>query len=446
MVNPTIVISEGNPIALFQLNGFSQSAAGTVKEKKVTPPRDTAMQSNEWSNWGDNNDYPNTIITAIAKNGALEQAIQLKRDAHLGKGLVVYTEKISVDGTSYDYQIVEDPKLFEFFSNSNLDEEYFTLVDGHWVHFNYYPELIPSIDKSIIAKVNFRDPAICRVSKRNATSGKIEKLFLSYNWPAPDEKEIATIPALDPNNAVEDLREKLKSSAATSFYLPVLYNTRGRAYYNECYWHGLLDGWLSIGNDIPNAVKMLIKNQMVLKFHVQINYGYWEKKYKGWGTLSNKEREAHISETLEMMNKFLRDIDNYGKSLISFYEYDSINAKDIREDIKITPLDNKMQDLKYITDFQKNANGEVLFGVGADGTLIGQTSPGGSEAGSGSNKREAMWVLHQLLEPHRRLTINPWWNVVKAFNKWPLEWKLGVRKMDTSQTLNQSKDKNQEQI
>lgn len=445
MVNDkAFLVTEGTPIAMFELKGFKQSAAGTVAApKKVAPPDEKTLSNSEWSIWGDDNKYPQTIIDTVAENGALQQALSIKRDAHLGKGLVVYTEKISPEGDVHDYKLISDSKIDDFFAYSNLDERYFSLVDGHWLHFNYYPELLPSKDGKKIAAINFRDPATCRVAKRTAT-GKIEKLFLSYNWPHPDTNEYSTIPALDINNPLLDL-EKTDLRGKT-FYLPVLFNTRGRAHYNECYWHGLLNGWLSIGNSVPTAVKQLIKNQMVLKFHVQINYGYWEKKYKNWATLADKDRELRISETLELMNTFLRDVDNYGKSLISFFEYDAMSAKDIREDIKISPLKNQLEDLKYITEFQTAANGEILFGVGSDGTLIGQHHPGGSESGSGSNKREAMWVLHQMLEPHRRLTINPWWNLVKQFNKWPLEWKLGVRKMDTSTTQNEDKSKNNEAI
>lgn len=429
MVNP-IYVTEGTPIAIFNVDGFNQLDSGAIQQSNSIPPPEVDTRSQEkYSFWGNNNQYPDEVVIAVAKNAALQQALQIKRDAHIGKGLIVYTEKVAQDGKTLDYKIVSDSRIDDFFGYSNLDTQYFSAADAHWLHFNYFPELIPSRDNKSIAAINFRDPHTCRVGIRNK-KGLIEKLYLSYNWPYPNKtNEMTDIAAINIFDPIKSTIEKL--AKGKSLYLPVHYNTRGRAHYNECYWHGLIAGWLSIGNAIPTAVRQLIKNQMVLKFHVQINYGYWEKKFKGWATLSQKEREEYVAAELTMMNTFLRDVDNYGKSLVSFFEYDPLNVKDIRKDIIIEPIKNQMEDLKYITEFQQSANAELLFGVGTDGTLIGQHSPGGSEAGSGSNKREAIWVLDQLLEPHRKLTIDPWWNVIKSVNKLPREWKLGVRKPES---------------
>jgi hypothetical protein len=439
MVNKGLHITSGNPIAVFQLE---MPLEGTRKSQKIESPNSDQNFSDKYAYWGENNNHPQLIVAAAAKNGALEQAIQLKRDAHVGGGLIVYTETVDTDGKTLDYKVIQDQKIDDFFGYSNLDNQYLSLADGHWMHFNYFPEIIMSKSGEEIAAINFRDPVTCRVGLRE--KGAIPKLYLSYNWDVgePENDDLESIPAINPFMPHLDLKSR-KPKGNQTFYLPTLLNTRGRAHYNACPWHGLLDRWLDIGNQIPTAVKQMIKNQMVLKFHVQINYGYWVKKYKGWDNMTDKAREAIINEELDNMNNFLRDVDNYGKSLISFYEYDSLNSKDIREDIKITTLDNKLKDLNSIMEFQKAANGELLFGIGMDGTLIGQHSPGGSEAGSGSNKREAMWVLNQLLEPHRKLTINPWWNLVRDFNKWPKEWKMGVKKMDTSQTLDKNPTKSQ---
>ena len=77
----------------------------------------------------------------------------------------------------------------------------------------------------------------------------------------------------------------------------------------------------------------------------------------------------------------MSDTENAGKAFISYFRVDGLDQKTQVPDIKLTALDNKLQDLKYITEFQRAANSEVLFGIGLDGTLVGKTAYGGSESG-----------------------------------------------------------------
>ena len=64
------------------------------------------------------------------------------------------------------------------------------------------------------------------------------------------------------------------------------------------------------------------------------------------------------------------------------------------EEWKIEPIDNtKFKDGAHISDSQA-ANSEIVTALGLTPALLGGHLPGGSETGSGSNKREA-FTIHQ---------------------------------------------------
>lgn len=429
-----LYVSPGKPVALFSI------ANGPLKAS--APPEH--YESTKYYPWGDNNAYPQDLITAVNKNPVIGRALAFKKESHIAKGLQLYKEVIAEDGKTVEVQLVKDPEVEKFFQYSNIEMFINGIVDDHYLHGNYFPELIFDKAGKKIAMIARRDPAHCRWEVMDKRSLKINNLHFSYNFPDPKETPL-TIPALDPIFPVADLNDK-PVKKAKSFALRINYNTRGDVYYNKPEWHGLIDGWLSISNSIPIAVKSLLKNQMLLKWHVEIEYNYFSRAITGFAQMSKKDQDAAISAHLQQMNDFLTDTENTGKAFLSYFRLDSLDQKTPVPDIKIAALDNKLGDLKYITDFQRSANSEVLFGLGIDGTLFGQNSPGGSESGSGSNKREAMWINQQLLNLHRTLTIAPWWNVVREFNEWPSEYKLGFREIDTSQTIDKNPSKTTEQI
>lgn len=418
---------------------FSLSSMAPVSKKTPPPPLNTSSEN--WAMWGTDNNEPAQRVETVSKNAVLGSALEFRKAAHIGNGLLVYEERIGDDGTITKIP-VKDERIDKFIQNSNLHQVYENIVDDYYLHANYFPELIGASRNNEIVAINRRDPVYCRW-ERIVEGKEINYLFFSYNFPNPTEKKVLKIPALNNRHPYWHLKNEIKNIAGKSYILPMRSHTRGQVYYNQGWWHGLEDGWLEIANDIPLAVKSIMQNQMILKWHIQINYSYWNKVHDNWDNLSEKQKEEKIQETVTNMNNYLTDTDNAGKSFISFFTRSEINEKDMLQDIIITPLDNKLKDLKYITEFQNAANSEILFGIGLDGTLVGQNSPGGSESGSGSNKREAMWINQQLVAAHRRKTIEPWWSIVRDFNGWPSEWKMGIREIDSSQTLDKNPSKTQ---
>ena len=435
MIDGGIFVTSGKSVAVFQLNGM-----GNVMPKMTTPSDDTNRGSKDWELWGDNDQYPADVVTKVDKNPVLSRSLLFRKEAHIAHGLVPV--KKNTDGTM---QPVDNKEITTFFANSRMPLFYNGLVDDYYLHKNYFVEVIMSKDGKKIASVNRRDPVHSRWGRMPENKDHVTDFYFSYNFPNPQKKPLR-IEVLNEFQPVKQLKERGHAALkGKSFIIRVPFKTRGQVYYNKPEWHGLLDGWLSISNSIPVAVKSLMENQMLIKWHVEIEAGYWERKFSDWATLTKTEQEERIKGHLQIMDDFLSDTENAGKAFISYFRVDGLDQKTQVPDIKLTALDNKLQDLKYITEFQRAANSEVLFGIGLDGTLVGQNSPGGSESGSGSNKREAMWVNQQVSNLHRTLTTSPWWDVVAEFNGWYGEH-LAHREIDTSQTIDKNPDKTTDKL
>ena len=85
--------------------------------------------------------------------------------------------------------------------------------------------------------------------------------------------------------------------------------------------------------------------------------------------------------------------------------------------LKITAVDNKLKDGAYLQDTSAG-NQEILTAIGVDPSLIGAGIPGGKlGAGSGSDKREAWFILSALMKTNRDTTLEPF-EFIQEYNGW----------------------------
>ena len=141
----------------------------------------------------------------------------------------------------------------------------------------------------------------------------------------------------------------------------------------------------------PHFLKKAYKNQITWKWHVQIPYSYWEKKYPS-KDYSAKEREAAIQKYMDSVEQNLCGPDNAEKPIFSHYAVNEMNGR-IEEEWKIKPLENKYQGSDNLP-VSAAANSEILFALMVNPNVLGAGMPGGTYAGNqgGSNIREAFLV------------------------------------------------------
>lgn len=446
MRNDTIVTNGANIFTLLGVPNFSKNTPKMRVKRSLKPSRLSTSDLKKFMSeknivyWGEDNLLPQNVKEKAAQIPLLLRALKFRSQAHYGMGLQLYKEE-GIEGKLVKTPIVNES--FEDFSyHSNLTITQQRLIsDWEWFR-NIFIEIILNKEGTKIVKINRLNAMFCRYEKLSDDTQQPGYLYYSSKWGCNiSDTEIKKIPILDWDSPIEDLQDEMRrKSRLRRFILPIKIEELDHIYFDWAFWTSILDSWGQVSAQIPFLKQALMKNQMVLKFHIKIPYSYWTNKYKDWNNPSvydDDKRRKIIADTLDEMNSFLTDTDNYGKSFISHYGADPMNPTKTSEEWKIEPLDNTklLADGAHTTD-AKTANGEIVTAVGVDPTLLGGFLPGGSEAGSGSNKREAFNILQAELFPDRQITTY-WFEHVKRFNQWPQEWRIGYKNLET-QTLNEN--------
>lgn len=440
-----IVYEKGSP-AIYHLDGVSGLSSGNNEVVSKTRVPVVNEGTKKWSDWGDDNLFPLNVDTDIRQNAIVTRGLEVLIQTHFGKGVQTYIEEPTEEGKLIK-KIVFDQTIDDFFKQSNIKRLIPQLIYDYVWFRNIFPELIFDKGGSKISLIKRQDPIHCRWEKTD-NKGNIKNLFISTKWPDPKDVEFEIIQALDvdfPLMDLNNLKIENKIKAGQSIVMPVRTNTGGNIYYDKTPWDAIRTQWLPIATNVPKMKLALLENQMSIKYHVKVPYSFWERKYgeSEWAGYTKSVQSNLIKEWRVKLDKYLMGIENTGKSFISFYDRDMLNNK-IYDEIIIEVIDDKMADKKWLTESQA-ANSENLFAIGVDPTIIGQSSPGGSEGGSGSNKREAFAIL-QALQGIPRSMVFSVLELVRDFNGWNPKIQFGHIDLDTSQTIDKNPTGKQTQL
>lgn len=414
------------------LSGVPNAVASKYRYNPVPTNENT-----DWSNWGEDNMFPSNVDEDVRKNGIATRALEILIQAHFGKGFYTYKDEITEDAKLVK-KIVKDQQFQDFAKLTNLNRFFIQIINDYVWFRNPFVELIFSKDAKKIALVKRHDPIHCRWHVCDE-KGNIPYLFVSADWPNPGKDKYTKIPALDVNYPLLDLlnrRELGKIKPGDSVIMPLRINNGGNIYYDKTPWDAIRTQYLPVATNIPKMVKALQENEMYIKYMIKVPYSYWEHKYgTEWNGWTKEVQNAKIKEWREKFDQFLRGYAQAGKSFVTFYDRDPITGK-IYDEILIEAISEKSDGKKWIID-SSAANSENLFALGVDPTIMGQSSPGGSEGGSGSNKREAFAILQALMGVGRTLLFQPL-ELIRDFNGWDPDLQFGHVDIDTSQTLDKN--------
>jgi hypothetical protein len=438
------VIQKGDYAILGAAGAFVSPASSlkndASKDFGVAPKE---ISSQPYSPWGDNNLFPQEVLADLEKNSVALRALDKRKRVHFGRGVMAYREITGADGKT-ERTPVTDPEVVEFFRVNQINKRWIDLINSLEVFANAWPEFILNKGKDKINKVYIKDPAYCRLAKMDEEC-KIKFLYYSAQWeytPSVESDVVVPIPVYDPS------KYDGRSYKDGQFVYPVFYRGFNKSYYHLAIWNSVrANKWMDIANKVPVLKSSIMKNQMTIKYHIIIPDDYFSKRYPS-PDFTVEQREAKRTEVLDDMNKFLADVENSGKAFVTFAFYSKIK-EDYLSGWEIKVIDNKLQDSAYLPDSQA-ANSEILFAIGVDPCLIGAGTPGGSlGAGSGSDKREAYWMLNADMGPDRQVSLEPLY-FIRDFNGWDPDIQFDYIVVDTSQTqnqhpskINQNVDKNQ---
>ena len=414
----------------------SSTGADSTKEKNVAP---YDLSPAEWSQWGTDNLFPQGVLTEINQNSVALRALDKRKRVHFGRGIIAYREGKDPQGLPTK-EPVTDPQVVEFFRINQINLLWPDLIMGLETFANGWIEVITNKTRDKINRVFVKDPCYCRLAKMDPNF-KIPYLFYSAQWdmnPSYDNVKVARMPMFDPSKY-----DGIKYPDG-QFALHVFYRSFNKSYYHLPLWNSVrVNKWMNIANSVPLLKSAIMKNQMTIKYHIQIPDDYFTMRYPS-PDYTKDQREQKRADVLADMNAFLADVQNTGKSFISYAFYSKVK-QDYLNGWKIEPLANPLNSSAYLPDSQA-ANSEILFSIGVDPCLIGAGNPGSAiGAGSGSDKREAYWMLNADMGTDRSVTLAPLY-FIRDFNKWDPTIQFDYVTVDTSQTQDQRPTKTAKRI
>lgn len=393
-----------------------------------TPTHTTATpnskEGKKYIEWGSGDNFPSTLSTAVRKNGSASSAMRVKERAHYGNGLTLYkTSKSEAGKKVIDYvPLEENASINDFLKKIKyklfLQE---TIKDLEWFNIAF-PEFVLSVDRKSILSVRRHKTAWVRFAAPN-TAGVIEHIYISSKFgttasvDVDGNKDVSKITLLNPYLTKDEIIEYCVKNNIQNFSIPFGFPVVDESFYPEADWHSILNsGWLQVANSVPEYKLNIFKNQVSIKYIIEIDERYFQKVYaEKWLDYSIEEKLKIREDIIKAITDELSGNTNSGKSISSImFEDDKGNQISA---VKITPIDDKFKDGSYLPEAEA-ANSEVLFAMGVDPSVIGAGIPGGKlGAGSGSDKRVAFNILQSLKTADRDVTLSVL-EFIQDFNGW----------------------------
>jgi hypothetical protein len=402
------------------------SASGKNNPTPTTPEVKTTFNNStdKIAKWGDDNLFPQTVVTE-SEGTFIPTVLDWKARALYSAG-PEYGYTIAKENGEEVFVPVKLPEVEDFFKKTNIKRYFIEACSDFYWFYNVFPEVVLSRDRKKIVALSVQEASYCRWGLQNVRTGLVEKCYINANWhEMEDENSSLTVvvPVIDPYyDPVTSLRER---TDGFKYIYPISYPTPGKTYYQLAHWNSIRkSGWLDVARSISSFKKHLLKNQLTIKYHIEVADYWWKEKYSNWEKLSPEQKNKLKGVELEAFNKFLKGEERAGTSLMTGFKFDAhINRE--YPGWKIHAVDDKIKSGAYIEDSQE-ASSHMLYALGVDGTLIGNAPGKGMGAGSGSDKRVAFNVYISLCAIHEDIVLEPLY-FTSDYNGWSETYKTELQ-------------------
>lgn len=365
-------------------------------QKPVDPDADTSsVDTMEIANWGTSNNFPDEAIEIIRKVGVLNTGLRFVRNFTMGQGIfpsrIIGYDKYGNE----ELEMVNDPLVVNACTNREVRRHIEKEARDYFKFGIAFVQLIMNADGSKIAGINTINARYCRLTKADKY-GQTRYCVVSGRWPdTPNKGEYNVYEVLDDSDPLDDLERRriAQKTAGKAFVFVVRDSWGSNDYYSEPIWYSAhLAGWTDVAAVVPQFLKRAFENQINWKWHVQIPYAFFDRKFPESEYESTQERKEAIEAYMDSIEDNLCGQENADKPIFTFFTLNEMTGKSEEQWI-ITPLDNKYKEGdKLVTSAA--ANSEIMFSLMVNPNVMGAGMPGGTYAGNqgGSNIREAYLV------------------------------------------------------
>jgi hypothetical protein len=424
----------GVPLIGYGNKGVYISTMGTPEEKpkKIAAPQQadpdkTSLENLNISDWGAGNSFPTKGDEIINSVSVLNSGLKFIRNFTIGQGIFPVTVEGFDDDGNEVLKPIADPKI-RAFANSRMVRRYLEKATRDYLKFGpAFIQLLPNADGSQLVGINTINAKYCRLSIANA-NGVIEKCIVSGKWPdTPSSTDYTIYDVLDEYDPEADLKRRQYGNKikGKSFVQVIRDSWSNNEYYSSPVWYSAYTaGWIDIAKAIPAFLKQAYINQITWKWHVQIPYAFWDRKFPESEYPDVTLRQQAINKFMDEIEDNLCGTSNANKPVFTMFEVGPNGRTE--EQWIITPLQNKLSSEQDLIS-SAAANSEILFSLMINPNVLGAGMPGGSYSANqgGSNIREAFLVNIANAWLDRQNLLDPLETFVR-FNGAPenMEWRF----------------------
>lgn len=390
---------QGVPLIAFGSRFYAQTTGAPTDRPKVSKQLQkqddkVTLDGNPLIAWGSLNDFPIKANELIRSVSVLNSGLKFIRNFTLGQGI------FPCEVTGYDedgnekLKVIDNPDVVNFCQSRMVRRYLEKAARDYFKYGKADVQMIPSEDGTKMVGLHTINSMFTRYTE--AKNGVIEKCIVSGKWPdTPAAGDYESFDLLDEYDPFFDLESRrLKNQIkGKSFVYAIRDSWSNNDYYSEPIWYAAyLAGWVEIAQLVPAFLKKAFKNQITWKWHVQIPYSFWDKRFPASEYKSVELRQQAMDQYMDKIEENLCGAENADKPIFTFFEINPQNGK-AEEQWIITDLGGKSKDNdKLITSAA--ANSEIMFAMMVNPNVLGAGMPGGTYAGNqgGSNIREAFLV------------------------------------------------------
>ena len=409
--------NEGTPLMMYGSQMFADTqgtSSAAIKSKNILAPDNqwrrnyVIVDGNKVVSWGIDNMFPQMALRTVAETTVLNTGLHFLRNLTIGQGIYPCTVQGFDDQGNEVLKPVDDSNLTRFLGGRMARRYMEKMLRDYLKLGNGAVQFIPGVNGTSVNGINPLNPLYYRFTEPDGNA--YQSCIVSGYWPGiPGTGQYDILPCLneyDPDMQADVM--KFSGALKKGFVYVVRDSWSNEDVYGEpIWWPAFVSGWIDIAHLVPRFLKKAYKNQITWKWHVQIPYSYWDKKFPPKEFTDVNARKLAINKYMDEIERNLCGPENAEKPLMTNYAINEANGK-VEEEWKIQALDNKYKDGENLVT-SAAANSEILFSLMVNPNVFGAGMPGGSYAGNqgGSNIREAFlvnianaWIDRQnLLDP-----------------------------------------------
>ena len=412
---------------------YSYIDGGTSKADNSTPPIPSWTDNGvRWVYWGNNDLLPTSMRVKMETSEIAGITIERKIKMMLGNGLYYFKTQDLADGP--DVKRAYIPEVEDWLDRNMIREKWFPAQCADFcLSYNCFSEAVLSRDRSKITGLYHIAAEHARLSK-DQSNGPSKYLVFSYHFPYGTAQNDETRIAI-PLYRWQDHDQFFRGLRGYRFAWHSCFPTPGQIYYARAWWLGLFKdgGWIDVSADVPKIVRAMQKNQIALKYIINIPESYFMIRHPDWSTYTDVKRKEVIDRKVKEINDYLTGTDNVFKSISVVFKENEFNGTPIGK-IEIVAVDDKAKTGTWVPD-SAAADAHIVQGLGMDPSQIGLAPEGGKMgAGSGSDKRESYNTMIELNTPDQEVVLGLL-NFISRYNGW------GVR-FSVDHNVHQTKNEN----